>query len=256
MIIRFLLSLHFLLCCSSTAINSPASSVPDKAIVALWYRRTEHYKHKSSACQWCRSQSGVSWVTVWYPGLGLDKGWTWYWQTGPGLTMETTETTENVNLTRHRRLGSSGSITGDIHSYHTRQAHRQIVLSLQASLTTPTETWWKIWSKGRWRNVWWRTSRVILSPSQTPRYIYLLQLKAELILSNLQSEGLEAPTEGVTVNTTVKRAKSLSEVERKDFLQRPTIVSWIEDTDEWDGKSMSKALKNTPEMHSKLITSS
>ena len=74
-------------------------------------------------------------------------------------------------------------------------------------------------------------------------------------LLNLQSEGLEAPTEGVTV-TTIKRAKSLSEVERKEFFPRPPIVSWIEDTDEWDGKSMWKALKNNPEMHSKLITSS
>ena len=76
-------------------------------------------------------------------------------------------------------------------------------------------------------------------------------------LLNVQSEGLEAPSEGggatVTTVTTVKRAKSLSEVEKKEYFPRPVIVSFIEDTDERDGSSLKKTLKNNPEMNSKLI---
>ena len=62
------------------------------------------------------------------------------------------------------------------------------------------------------------------------------------------------PVEGGGV-ASVKRTKSLSEMERKEFFQRPQTVSFIEDTDERDAASLKKILKTNPEMNSKLCSS-
>ena len=73
-------------------------------------------------------------------------------------------------------------------------------------------------------------------------------------MKNVQIEGLDVPTLGGTV-TSIMRSKSLSETEKKEFFQRPQIVSFIEDTDERDGSSLKKILKANPEMNSKLCIS-
>ena len=97
--------------------------------------------------------------------------------------METTETTEGVNLTSHRRLGSSGSITGE--STNTIRASSQADCFVPAGLSYDTNRDLMVDLKQRQaekRLVEDEPGHPITkSNSEVDLPIYLLQLKAQMI---------------------------------------------------------------------------